>query len=56
MIKSFADRDTERPFQRERARRYPAALQRPMLRKLVLVDAAESLDEPRISPGNDRAS
>ncbi len=52
VIKGFADRDTERLFNRERVRRYPAALQRPMLRKLVAVDAAEALEDLRVPPGN----
>ena len=52
MIKSFADRDTERLFHRERVRRYPADLQRTMLRKLVAVDAAETLEDLRVPPGN----
>jgi proteic killer suppression protein len=52
VIKSFADRDTERLFRRERVRRYPAALQRPMLRKLVAVDAAEALEDLKVPPGN----
>ena len=51
VIKDFADRDTERLFNRERVRRYPAALQRPMLRKLVAVDAAEVLEDLRVPPG-----
>ena len=52
MIKSFADRDTERLFGRERVRHFPAALHRVMLRKLVAVDAAERLDDLRVPPGN----
>ncbi len=52
MIKSFGDRDTERLFLREPVRRYPAMLQRTMLRKLVVVDAAEALDDLRSPPGN----
>lgn len=52
MIKSFGDRDTQRFFLRERVRRYPAALQRLMLRKLVAVDAAEALEDLRVPPGN----
>ena len=52
MIKSFADRDTDRLFGRERVRRFPAALHRVMLRKLVSVDAAERLDDLRVPPGN----
>jgi proteic killer suppression protein len=52
VITSFADRDTERLFHRERVRRYPADLQRTMLRKLVAVDAAETLEDLRVPPGN----
>lgn len=52
MIQSFGDRDTERLFRRDRVRRFPAGLQRTMLRKLVLVDAAEQLDDLRVPPGN----
>ena len=52
MIKSFADLDTERLFQREPVRRFGANVQRIMLRKLVAVDAAEELDDLRRPPGN----
>ena len=52
MIKSFADRDTEALFQRQRVRRYPADLLRSMLRKLVAVDAAEVLGDLRVPPGD----
>ena len=52
MIKSFADRDTERLFRRESVRRFPAELQRLMLRKLGLVDAAELIEDLRVPPGN----
>ena len=52
MIKSFADRDTERLFHREPVRRFPADLRRFMLRKLIVLDAAESLDDLRSPPGN----
>lgn len=52
MIKSFADPETERLFARERVRRLPTDLLRTMLRKLVVLDAAEMLDELRVPPGN----
>jgi toxin HigB-1 len=52
VIKSFADRDTERLFRREPVRRYPSDLRRGMLRKLVVLDAAESLVDLRSPPGN----
>lgn len=52
MIKSFADRDTQRLFSREPVRRLPADLLRPMLRKLVALDAAEALEDLPVPPGN----
>ena len=52
MIASFADRDTERLFDRQPVRRFPASLRNVMLRKLLLLDAAVALDELRVPPGN----
>ncbi len=52
VIKSFGDRDTERLFRREAVRRFPGDLQRAMLRKLVIVDSAEGLEDLRAPPGN----
>lgn len=52
MIKSFRDRDTERLFQRQRVRRIPTDVQRPALRKLRLLDAAENINDLRVPPGN----
>lgn len=52
MIRSFADRDTERLFSRERVGRFPTDLHRIMLRKLVTLDAAEALQDLRVPPGN----
>jgi proteic killer suppression protein len=52
MIRSFADRDSERLFRREPVRRWSSELQRAALRKLVVLDAAESLEDLRVPPGN----
>lgn len=52
MIRSFADRDTARLFDREPVRRFPVGLQRTMLRKLVVLDAADALQDLRSPPGN----
>ena len=52
MIRSFADRDTSRLFAREVPRRFPTDLQRVMLRKLLILDAAERLEDLRVPPGN----
>ena len=52
MIVSFADRNTERLFRRERAKKFSATIGRTALRKLLIMDAAESLDDLRVPPGN----
>ena len=52
MIRGFADRDTQRLWEREPVRRFPADLRRVMLRKLGHVDAAVRLDDLRSPPGN----
>lgn len=52
MIRSFADKETEAIFRRERSRRLPANLQRAALRKLLILDAASVLDDLRMPPGN----
>lgn len=51
MIRSFADKDTQRLFNDERVRRYQA-YERQARRKLLLLDAASSLDDLRVPPGN----
>jgi proteic killer suppression protein len=52
MIRSFRDRETELVFQRQRVRRLPPGVQTLALRKLLVLDAAEILDELRLPPGN----
>ena len=52
MIRSFRDRETERVFRRERTGRFDRALQRSALRKLLILDAAETLVDLRVPPGN----
>lgn len=52
MIRSFADKETERLFNRMPVKRIPPLVQRPALRKLLLIDAAESLQDLRATPGN----
>lgn len=45
MIRSFADVETERIWNRERSRRLPSAIQQRAMRRLTLLDTAASLDE-----------
>ena len=52
MIVSFADRDAERLFQRQRVKRLDPLLHRKALIKLWLLDAVHELDELRVPPGN----
>ena len=52
MIKSFADRNTNNVFQRRRVRRFSVEVQRAALRKLLILDGAESLRDLRVPPGN----
>jgi proteic killer suppression protein len=52
MIRSFRDRESEKIFRRERSRRLPPGVQRVALRKLLVLDAAESLEDLRVPPGN----
>ena len=52
MIVSFADRETEALFRHERVRRIAPRVQRQAIRKLLMVDAATSLDDLRQPPGN----
>ena len=51
MIRSFADRDTERLANRQAVRRF-AAFERVALVKLRYLDAATRLDDLRVPPGN----
>ena len=52
MIQSFRDRETEKVFRREGTRRRPPDIQRMAQRKLAILDAAESLQDLRVPPGN----
>src|SRR3972149_2067078 len=52
MIRSFRDRGTEQVFRREGTRKLPPDVQRMAQRKLVILDAAESLQDLRVPPGN----
>jgi toxin HigB-1 len=52
VLRSFADKDTERVWRRERSRRLDQTTQRAALRKLLILDAAETLDDMRVPPGN----
>lgn len=52
VIQSFGDADTQRVWRRERVRRFGSDLQRMANRKLLIIDAAETLNDLRVPPGN----
>ncbi|MDA1107612.1 MAG: type II toxin-antitoxin system RelE/ParE family toxin [Proteobacteria bacterium] len=52
MIKSFKDPETEKVFNHCFSRKLPTDIQRPALRKLEMLDAAEALHDLRIPPAN----
>ncbi len=52
MLASFADRDTEAVWHRRRARRFGPAVNRAAHRKLLLLNAARTLNDLRVPPGN----
>lgn len=52
MIRSFRDRETAKVFRRERTRKLGPDVQRMAQRKLAVLDAAESLGDLRVPPGN----
>jgi len=52
MIKSFADTETKKVFNREFSRKLPPEIQRSARRKLELLNVAKVLNDLRIPPGN----
>ena len=51
MIRSFRCKDTERLFQRESVRRFKA-IEAVARRKLEMIDAAQTLQDLKVPPGN----
>ena len=52
MIKSFADKETEKIYQQVFSKKLPHDIQRIALRKLIMIDNAASLDDLKVPPGN----
>ena len=52
MIRSFADKETEKLFNRQFSRKLPPEIQRTARYKLEILDAAERLDDLRIPLSN----
>lgn len=52
MLRSFADKDTQRVWQRQRLRKFDENTQRMALRRLLILDAADAIGDLRVPPGN----
>ena len=53
MIKTFRSKQTERVFLREATSKFSGEVSRKALRKLLLLDAADRLEDLRIPPGKE---
>ena len=51
MIKTFSSKETEKLFSRQRSAALPGDLYKAALRKLLLLDAAENIEDLRQPPG-----
>ena len=52
MIKSFSDKSTAELFERIKVKKLPQVILRIAYRKLLLIDAADSINDLRIPTGN----
>jgi proteic killer suppression protein len=52
VIKSFKCRETEKLYRREMSQKFPGPIQKVALRKLWILDAAETLEDMQSPPGN----
>lgn len=52
MIKSFADKETEKIYSRNYSKKIPEEIQRRAYRKLLQIDLMNELQELRSPPGN----
>ena len=52
MILSFADKETEKVFEQKFSKKLPQSIQWIALRKLIMIDNAENINDLRIPPAN----
>ena len=52
MIRDFKDKETQKVFERERSRKLPSDIQQVALRKLRMLNRAETLQDLRVPPAN----
>ncbi|MCR2050920.1 type II toxin-antitoxin system RelE/ParE family toxin [Acetatifactor muris] len=52
MIKTFTDRETEKIYNQRFSKKLPQSIQRIALRKLIMIDNAQRLEDLRVPPAN----
>ncbi len=52
MIQNFKDKETQKIFERQRSRKLPSDIQQVALRKLRMLNRAETLQDLRVPPAN----
>jgi toxin HigB-1 len=52
VLRSFGDKDSQAVWERRRSRKLDPVIQRAALRKLTMLDAAETLADLLVPPGN----
>ena len=52
MIRTFKDKETQKIFDRQRSRKLPSDIQQVALRKLRMLNRAETLQDLRVPPAN----
>jgi proteic killer suppression protein len=52
MIKSFNDKETEKIYNQIYSKKIPGEIQRTALRKLIMIDNAQCLNDLKVPPGN----
>jgi toxin HigB-1 len=52
MIRSFRDKETQKVFERKRSRKLPSDIQQVALRKLRMLNRADTLQDLRVPPAN----
>lgn len=52
MIKSFADKETEKVYNQIFSKKLPQNIQKIALRKLIMIDNARSVEDLRVPPAN----
>jgi toxin HigB-1 len=52
VIRTFKDKETQKVFERQRSRKLPSDIQQVALRKLRMLNRAETLQDLRVPPAN----